>query len=127
MLVLLDYRLASTGAPYFGCATTRRYGRTVFQPSGYFFAASSLDTLGTMITSFPGCQFTGVATWCLAVSCMESITRSTSSKLRPVVIGYTSISLIFLSGPMTNTVRTVALLAAVRPAQVSPASAGCIP
>ena len=42
---------------------------------------------GTMITSSPGFQFTGVATWCLAVSCMESSTRSTSSKLRPVVIG----------------------------------------
>ena len=40
-----------------------------------------------MITSSPGCQFTGVATLCLAVSCSESITRSTSSKLRPVVIG----------------------------------------
>src|SRR5216684_5519164 len=33
-------------------------------------------------------------------------------------------SLIFLSGPTTNTVRTVALLAAVRPSQLSPASAG---
>ena len=33
-----------------------------------------------MITSSPGNQFTGVATWCFAVSCSESITRSTSSK-----------------------------------------------
>src|SRR5262245_58993147 len=80
-----DRRLLA--APYFGCATTRRYGKTVFQPAGYFFAASSLDTAGTMITSLPGFQFTGVATWCLAVSCMESSTRRTSSKLRPVVIG----------------------------------------
>ena len=40
-----------------------------------------------MITSSPCCQFTGVATLCLAVSWRESITRSTSSKLRPVVIG----------------------------------------
>ena len=39
------------------------------------------------ITSSPCFQFTGVATRCVAVSCTESITRSTSSKLRPVVIG----------------------------------------
>ena len=32
----------------------------------------------------PCFQFTGVATLCLAVSCRESMTRSTSSKLRPV-------------------------------------------
>src|SRR5690606_40375494 len=40
-----------------------------------------------MITSSPWCQFTGVATLCLAVSCSESMTRRTSSKLRPVVPG----------------------------------------
>ena len=40
-----------------------------------------------MMTSSPCFQFTGVATLCLAVSCSESMTRSTSSKLRPVVIG----------------------------------------
>ena len=40
-----------------------------------------------MMTSSPFFQFTGVATLCFAVSCSESITRSTSSKLRPVVIG----------------------------------------
>src|SRR6266705_1060478 len=40
-----------------------------------------------MITSSPFFQFTGVATLCFAVSCMESITRRISSKLRPVVIG----------------------------------------
>ena len=49
--------------------------------------ASSLETEPAMITSSPCFQFTGVATLCLAVSCSESITRSTSSKLRPVVIG----------------------------------------
>jgi len=38
----------------------------------------------------------------------------TSSKLRPVVIGYIRISLIFLSGPMMKTARTVALSAGVR-------------
>ena len=40
-----------------------------------------------MMTSSPFCQLTGVATLCFAVSCSESTTRSTSSKLRPVVIG----------------------------------------
>ena len=44
-------------------------------------------TAAVMITSSPGFQLTGVANRCLAVSCSESITRSTSSKLRPVVIG----------------------------------------
>ena len=68
--------------------------------------------------------FTGVATLCLAVSCIESRTRRISSKLRAVVIGYASISLILLSGPMMKAVRTVALFAAVRPSDVSPASAG---
>src|SRR4051794_14827962 len=64
-----------------------------------------------MITLSPCCQLTGVATLCFAVSCSESITRRTSSKLRPVVIGYTRTSLTFLSGPMTNTLRTVWLSA----------------
>src|SRR5439155_5333697 len=36
-----------------------------------------------MITSSPCCQLTAVETLCFAVSCSESITRSTSSKLRP--------------------------------------------
>ena len=49
--------------------------------------ASSLGTEPAMMTSSPCFQFTGVATRCLAVNCNESITRSTSSKLRPVVIG----------------------------------------
>src|SRR6516165_11518653 len=63
------------------------------------------------MTSSPSFQFAGVATRCLAVSCSESMTRSTSSKFRPVVIGYTRTSLIFLSGPITNTFRTVWLSA----------------
>jgi hypothetical protein len=54
---------------------------------------------GGMITSWPGRQFTGVATECFAVSWHESNKRSTSSKLRPVLMGYVSIALIFLSGP----------------------------
>src|SRR5687768_11130729 len=45
------------------------------------------ETEPAMITSSPCFQFTGVATLCFAVICSESITRSTSSKLRPVVIG----------------------------------------
>ncbi len=77
-----------------------------------------------MITLSPSFQLAGVATRCLAVSWMESSARRISSKLRPVVMGYISISLIFLSGPMMNTVRTVALSAAVRPSEVAPASAG---
>src|SRR5262249_45905014 len=68
-----------------------------------------------------------VETRYLAVSWSESMTRSTSSKLRPVVIGYTRISLIFLSGPMTKTLRTVWLSAAVRSATSPPVSAGSIP
>jgi len=65
-----------------------------------------------MITSWPGFQFTGVATWCLAVSCDSNRARAAlSSKLRPVLIGYISISLIFLSGPHNeHTVRTVAVV-----------------
>src|SRR5229473_354307 len=73
--------------PYFGCGTIRRYGFGAFHPPGYFCFASSSVTDGRMITSSPSFQFTGVATLCLAVSCIESSTRSTSSKLRPVLIG----------------------------------------
>src|SRR3989441_4814049 len=94
---------------YFGCATVRRYGFTVLKPCGYFFLASSSDTDVGMMTSWPGFQFTGVATTCLAVNWHESRRRSTSSKLRPVLIGYTIIALTFLSGPTMNTERTVAL------------------
>src|ERR1700678_1651158 len=74
-------------AIYFGCGTILRYGFGDFQPLGYFCFASSSVTAGRMITSSPCFQFTGVATLCLAVSCMESSTRSTSSKLRPVLMG----------------------------------------
>src|SRR2546425_9475699 len=57
---------------YFGCATVRRYGFTVLKPCGYFFLASSSDTDVGMMTSWPGFQFTGVATTCLAVNWHES-------------------------------------------------------
>ena len=80
-----------------------------------------------MMTSSPRFQLTGVDTRYFAVSCSESSTRSTSSKFRPVVIGYTMRSLIFLSGPTMNTVRTVWLSAAVRPSALSPAVAGSMP
>ena len=60
---------------------------TEVQPSGKRSLASSSETDGTMITSSPHFQFTGVATLCFAVSWHESSSRSTSSKLRPELIG----------------------------------------
>src|SRR5437868_3130222 len=98
-----DGKSAHQDGPYsfFGCGTIRMYGRGDFHPPGYTFLASSSDTDPAMMTSSPCFQFTGVATLCFAVNWSESITRSTSSKLRPVVIGYAIISLTFLSGPMT--------------------------
>src|ERR1700683_2942133 len=72
---------------YFGCGTILKYGLGDFHPPGYFCCASSFDNERRMITSSPGFQFTGVATLCFAVSCIESSTRSTSSKFRPVLIG----------------------------------------
>src|SRR6266496_4195655 len=46
----------------FGCGVIRRYGRGAFQPAGNFSFAASSDKDGTMITSSPSFQFTGVAT-----------------------------------------------------------------
>src|SRR5262245_33346830 len=92
---------------YLGCETTRRYGLRVFQPCGNFFLASSSETEGTMITSSPCCQFTGVATLCFAVNCNESMTLRISTKLRPVLAGYVIMSFTFRSGPMMKTDRTV--------------------
>jgi hypothetical protein len=77
-----------------------------------------------MIAAWPGRQSAGVARFCFALSCSASITRRISSKLRPALIGYTRISLTFLSGPITNTLRTVMLSAAVRAAAAPPAAAG---
>lgn len=65
----------------------RRAQPPALQPWGKSFFASSSLTLPAMITSSPWRQFTGVATLCLAVGCIESSTRRISSKLRPVVIG----------------------------------------
>ena len=77
-----------------------------------------------MITSSPCSQFAGVASCFSAVSWHESRSRRISAKLRPVLIGYVSVALICLSGPITNTERAVALSIGVRPSEVSPASAG---
>src|SRR5450755_1283252 len=71
----------------YGEGTMRRYGRGASHPSGYFALACSSLTEPAMITLSPCFHWAGVATWWLAVSWSESITRSTSSKLRPVVIG----------------------------------------
>ena len=57
------------------------------QPSGNLSRASSSLTDGTMMTSSPACQLTGVATLYSAVSSIESRTRRISSTLRPVLIG----------------------------------------
>ncbi len=60
-----------------------------------------------MTTSSPSFQLPGVATLWWSVSCSESITRSTSSKLRPVDAGYVMVSRTFLFGSITNSERTV--------------------
>ncbi len=55
-------REALANQPFFGCFTIRRYGFFSSQPSGNSLAAASLSSEGTMITSSPSFQFTGVAT-----------------------------------------------------------------
>src|SRR5207244_6132665 len=95
---------AGTAVVSRGCGTIRMYGFGDSH-SPKISLASSLETEPAMITSSPCRQFTGVATLCFAVSCSESITRSTSWKLRPVVIGEAGSSLTFLSGPPTQTLR----------------------
>src|SRR4029453_6723335 len=105
----------SAALSYLGWATVRRYGFTVLKPAGEVFFASSSETAVTMMTSCPCFQFTGVATLCFDVSWQESRSRSTSSKLRPVDIGYVSIALTFLSGPMTNPEHKAALPTRARP------------
>src|SRR6202042_3451608 len=90
-----------------GFLAMRIYGFGARQPAGNIFLASSSLTEPEMMTSSPRFQFTGVETLCFAVSCIESSTRKISSKLRPVDIGYASINLIFLSGPMMKRVRKI--------------------
>src|SRR5438105_9220673 len=77
----------------------RMYGLGDSQPSGYCSRACSSDTEPAMSTSSPCFQFTGVATLCLAVSWSESTTRSTSSKLQPVVHRINEDQLDLLVGP----------------------------
>ena len=80
----------SYDAPFaclFGCGVIRRYGFGALQPAGNFSFAASSDNDGTMITSSPSFQLTGVATLYFDVNCNESITRKISSKLRPQLAG----------------------------------------
>ena len=55
-------RCGTTREAHFGCGATLRYGFSVFQPPGHFALACSSETEVGMMTSSPGCQFTGVAT-----------------------------------------------------------------
>jgi hypothetical protein len=77
---------AGTARRYFGCGTMRRYGLGAFHPAGT--ASSRRRRSPTrddhVLAVLPVRRR---RTLCLAVSWSESITRSTSSKLRPVVIG----------------------------------------
>src|SRR2546425_12744382 len=86
-------------AGYFGCCVIRRYGLGDFQPCGDCFFASSSLTEPAVITSCPCFQFTGGAPLCFAVSWMESSTRGTPAKLRPVVLGDIRVRFIFFDGP----------------------------
>ncbi len=60
----------------------------VFQPCGNWRLASSSERDGEITTASPGCQFAGVAIFCLDASWSASRTRNTSSKFRPTVPGY---------------------------------------
>jgi len=95
-----------------------------FQPPGYFCRASSSDTAGTMMTSSPGFQFTGVATLCLAVSCIESSTRSHFVEVAAGGHRVNEHQLDLLVRTHHEHRAHVALVAAVRPSDVVPASAG---
>ena len=103
----------------------RRYGFGAFQPSGYFFFASSSETAGRMITSSPCFQFTGVATLCFAVSWhrVEQPQHLVEVAAGAHRIGQHRLDLL-VGADRRTPMRTVALSAAVRPSHVSPASAG---
>ena len=47
----------------FGWGVTLRYGLSAFHPFGKRSLASSSEMAGTMMTSSPSFQLTGVATW----------------------------------------------------------------
>ena len=72
-------------------------------PLGMRPATSSCLKLGTTMQDPPCFQSTGVATFLVAVSWRLSTTRMISSKLRPVVAGYSRDSFSLLLGPITNT------------------------
>ena len=55
-------RTAAQDSQRLGCGVTRRYGLRAFQPLGKRSLASSSLTAGTMMTSSPSFQLTGVAT-----------------------------------------------------------------
>ena len=55
-------------AGLFGCDVMRKYGFGALQPPGNFSFAASSESDGTMITSSPSFQFTGVATLYFAVN-----------------------------------------------------------
>ena len=68
--------------------------------------AASLEMDGRMTTSSPAVHCAGVATP-LSASLRLSRTRRISLKLRPVDAGYVSSALIFFSGEIQKTERTV--------------------
>jgi len=76
---------------YCGCGVNLRYsfpdGTTRFSIWGKSLRASSLEREGTTIHLSPDVQSTGVATFLVAVSWRESITRRISLKFLPVVAG----------------------------------------
>ena len=69
----LPLLLASVALARLGNEPEVRLGR--LPAAGYFCFASSSETDDRMMTSSPCFQFTGVATLCVAVSCIESSTR----------------------------------------------------
>src|SRR5579875_4108395 len=69
-----------TGTAQLGWGTIRMYGLGASN-SPKRFRASSSETDPATMTFSPGFQLTGVETGCLALSCSESTTRRTSSKL----------------------------------------------
>src|SRR5581483_490203 len=69
-----------------GSGTMRMYGFGDSHSPKISFACSS-DTEPEMMTLSPGFHCAGVDTCLVAVNCSESITRRTSSKLRPVDMG----------------------------------------
>ena len=73
---------------FLGIRGMLRFAASFDPKSGFNESKGEIDYwMEAMMTSSPDFQLAGIATLCLAVSCRESMTRSTSSKFRPVVIG----------------------------------------